>query len=83
MKVDDQVHGHNCPVGEDTIICGCAEWLVAVIGKNCVIAGGVGIRTKAYHLCDSVTVMMSAIRKSIDIPGTYKVAPLSQNMGSG
>ena len=45
VKVDDQVHiGHNCHVGEDTIICGCAGMAGGtILGKNCVIAGGVGI----------------------------------------
>ncbi len=75
VKVDDQVHiGHNCHVGEDTIICGCAGMAGGtVIGKNCVIAGGVGIGGKGpITFCDSVTVTaMSAIRKSINIPGTY------------
>ena len=75
VKVDDQVHiGHNCHVGEDTIICGCAGMAGGtILGKNCVIAGGVGIGGKGpITFCDSVTVTaMSAIRKSIDLPGTY------------
>ena len=75
VKVDDQVHiGHNCYIGEDTIICGCAGMAGGTtLGKNCVIAGGVGIGGKGpITFCDSVTVTaMSAIRKSIDTPGTY------------
>jgi len=75
VKIDDQVHiGHNCHVGQDTIICGCAGMAGGtILGKSCVIAGGVGIGGKGpITFCDSVTVTaMSAIRKSIDIPGTY------------
>ena len=75
VKVDDQVHiGHNCHVGQDTIICGCAGMAGGtILGKNCVIAGGARIGGKGpITFCDSVTVTaMTAIRKSIDIPGTY------------
>ena len=75
VKIDDQVHiGHNCHVGQDTVICGCAGMAGGtILGKSCVIAGGVGIGGKGpITFCDSVTVTaMSAIRKSIDIPGTY------------
>ena len=75
VKMDDQVHiGHNCRIGAHSIICGCAGMAGStVIGKHCVIAGGVGIGGKhPITLCDGVTIsVMATISQSIDKPGVY------------
>ncbi|MCY4655683.1 MAG: UDP-3-O-(3-hydroxymyristoyl)glucosamine N-acyltransferase [Gammaproteobacteria bacterium] len=75
VKMDDQVHiGHNCQIGDRTIICGCAGMAGSVtIGKDCMIGGGVGIAGDGpLELTDMVYVSaMTFVSRSIDKPGIY------------
>lgn len=80
VKIDNQVQiGHNCVVGDHTVICGCSALAGSTrVGRYCVIGGGVGI---TGHLCitDKVTVSaMSMVTQSIDKPGLYSSGTLLQ-----
>ncbi len=73
MKIDNQVQiAHNVRVGANTIICGCSAIAgSSVIGKNCIIAGAVGV-INHVSICDRVTVTaMSLVNQSITEPGVY------------
>jgi UDP-3-O-[3-hydroxymyristoyl] glucosamine N-acyltransferase len=75
VKIDNQVQiGHNCRIGDHTIICGGAGMAGSTtIGKRCVLAGGCGIAGKSpIDLCDGVVVSVkTTISQSIDKPGIY------------
>jgi UDP-3-O-[3-hydroxymyristoyl] glucosamine N-acyltransferase len=74
VKVDNLVQiGHNCEIGENTVIAGLSGLAgSAKIGKSCVIGGQVGI---AGHLevADRVTLAAkTGVSKSINETGTVK-----------
>lgn len=75
VKIDNQVQiGHNCRIGAHSIICGCVGLVGStIIGKHCVLAGGVGVGGDgAIRICDGVIVSgMTHVSRSIDKPGTY------------
>lgn len=80
VKIDNQVQiGHNCVVGDHTVICGCSALAGSTrIGRYCVIGGGVGI-TGHLSIVDGVTVSaMSMVTQSIDRPGLYSSGTLLQ-----
>ena len=73
VKIDNQVQiAHNVKVGEHTVICGCSAIAgSSTIGKNCIIAGAVGI-INHVTIADGVTVTaMSLVNKSITTKGVY------------
>lgn len=73
VKIDNQVQiAHNVRIGAHTVICGCSAIAgSSVIGKNCTIAGAVGV-INHVTICDGVTVTaMSLVNQSIGEPGTY------------
>lgn len=73
VKIDNQVQiAHNVQVGAHSIICGCSAIAgSSVIGKNCIIAGAVGV-INHVRICDGVTVTaMSLVNQSITEPGVY------------
>ncbi len=73
VKIDNQVQiAHNVRVGAHSIICGCSAIAgSSVIGKNCIIAGAVGV-INHVQICDGVTVTaMSLVNQSISEPGVY------------
>lgn len=63
---------HNCHIGKNTAIAGCAGLAgSSIIGANCTIAGGVGV-VGHVEICDGVHVTgMTMVTKSITEPGTY------------
>jgi UDP-3-O-[3-hydroxymyristoyl] glucosamine N-acyltransferase len=75
VKIDNLVQiGHNCRIGDHTIVCGAVGMAGSTkIGKHCVLAGGCGIAGKSpITLCDGVVVSVkTTISQSIDKPGTY------------
>ena len=75
VKIDDQVHiGHNCKIGKNTLLCGCAGIAGSVtIGKNCVIGGGVGIAGDGpLTIADGVSIgAMTFVSKDIEEAGVY------------
>jgi UDP-3-O-[3-hydroxymyristoyl] glucosamine N-acyltransferase len=75
VKIDNQVQiGHNCIIGEHTLICGCCGIVgSSKIGKHCVFAGDVGVGGDApIEVCDFVIVSArTLISRSITEPGTY------------
>lgn len=73
VKIDNQVQiGHNCRIGEHTIICGCAAIAGSVtIGKHCIMGGASGA-VGHITIADRVQVSaMSLVSKSISEPGMY------------
>ena len=73
VKLDNQIQvGHNCVIGDHTVIAGCTGISGSVtIGRDCMIGGGVGI-VGHLSICDGVTISgFSFVTKSIVKPGTY------------
>lgn len=73
VKIDNQVQiGHNCHVGEHTIICGCVAIAGSVtIGKHCIMGGASGA-VGHITIADGVQVSaMSLVSQSISEPGMY------------
>ena len=73
VKLDNQIQvAHNARIGAHTAVAGCTAIAgSAVIGKHCMIAGGVGI-TGHIEICDGVTVTaMTLVSHSITEPGVY------------
>ena len=73
VKIDNLVQiGHNCMIGENTIIAGCVGIAgSAKIGKNCAI-GGAAMILGNLSITDNVTISPgSMITRSIKSSGTY------------
>ena len=73
VKIDNQVQiGHNCKVGDHSIICGCVGIAGSVnIGKYCIMGGASGA-VGHITISDKVNVTaMSLVSESILEPGTY------------
>lgn len=73
VKIDNQVQiGHNCRIGEHTVIAGCVGISGSTsVGKRCMIGGMVGM---AGHIevCDDVYLTGKAmVSSSITKPGLY------------
>lgn len=71
VKLDNQIQiGHNVEIGNNTAMAACSAVAGSTkIGKDCIIAGFVGI---AGHLeiCDNTTIgAFSGVSKSIKTPG--------------
>lgn len=67
VKIDNLVHiGHNCRIGENTVIVGCVGISGSVtIGRNCVLAGQAGV-IDHVRIGDGVTVMVkTAVTKDV------------------
>lgn len=78
VKIDNQVQiGHNCKIGEHTIICGCAGIAGSVtIGKYCIMGGGSGV-VGHVAIADKVQVSaMSLVSQSIPEPGMYSTGTI-------
>ncbi len=75
VKIDNQVQiGHNCDIGEHTLICGRVGIVGSTkIGRHCVFAGGAGVAGEhPITICDNVQVAsVTTISRSIDTPGVY------------
>ena len=73
VKIDNQVQiGHNCVIGEHTIICGCTAIAGSVvIGRYCIMGGASGA-VGHISIADRVEVSaMSLVSRSITEPGRY------------
>ena len=75
VKIDNQVQiGHNCQIGEHTLICGNVGLAGStIVGKHCVFAGASGAGgDKPVEICDGVIVSQSTvITQSVQKPGYY------------
>ena len=82
VKIDNQVQiGHNCVIGDHSVICGCCGIVGSTtIGRHCVLGGGVGVGGDGpLTLCDGVTVSgMTHVSRSIEQPGVYSGGVLHQ-----
>ncbi|MEM1230032.1 MAG: UDP-3-O-(3-hydroxymyristoyl)glucosamine N-acyltransferase [Pseudomonadota bacterium] len=80
VKIDNLCQiGHNCDIGDHSLICGCVGIVGSTtIGRHCVLAGGCGIGgDQPVTLCDQVVVSaMTLISQSIAKPGVYSGATL-------
>lgn len=80
VKIDNLCQiGHNCQIGDHTLICGCVGIVGSTtVGKHCVLAGGCGIGGDGpVSVCDQVVVSaMTLISQSITKPGRYSGAVL-------
>jgi len=83
VKLDNLVHvGHNCHIGQNTVIVGCVGISGSVtIGKNCIVAGQAGV-SDHVTIGDNVIVMQkTAVTK--DIPSGSRVGgPYSRDYRS-
>lgn len=73
VKLDNQIQiGHNCHIGEHTVIAGCVGIAGSThIGKHCAIGGGTGIAGH-IEIADGVQLTgMSMVTKSISEAGVY------------
>ncbi|GAB5498906.1 MAG: UDP-3-O-(3-hydroxymyristoyl)glucosamine N-acyltransferase [Pseudohongiellaceae bacterium] len=73
VKIDNQVQiGHNCHIGEHTVICGCSAIAgSATIGKYCVLGGGSGV-VGHLRIADGVQLSaMTLVDREITEPGVY------------
>ena len=73
VKIDNQVQiGHNCRIGDHSIICGCAALAGSVtLGKHCIMGGGSGA-VGHITIADRVQVSaMSLVSGSISEAGRY------------
>ncbi|MFK7863938.1 MAG: UDP-3-O-(3-hydroxymyristoyl)glucosamine N-acyltransferase [Pseudohongiellaceae bacterium] len=73
VKIDNQVQiGHNCVIGDHTVICGCVALAGSVtIGKYCIMGGASGA-VGHITIADKTQVSaMSLVSQSITEPAMY------------
>ncbi len=73
VKLDNQIQiGHNCVVGDHTVISGCVGIAGSTrIGKHVMIGGAAGA-IGHLEICDGAVISaMTLVTKSITRPGTY------------
>jgi UDP-3-O-[3-hydroxymyristoyl] glucosamine N-acyltransferase len=73
VKIDNQVQvGHNCRIGEHTVISGCVGVAGSVtIGRRCMIGGMVGIVGHLQITDDVYLTGKTMVTHSITKPGLY------------
>jgi UDP-3-O-[3-hydroxymyristoyl] glucosamine N-acyltransferase len=73
VKIDNQVQvGHNCRIGEHTVISGCVGISGSVtIGKRCMIGGMVGVVGHLQIADDVYLTGKTMVTHSITRPGLY------------
>ncbi len=73
VKLDNQIQvGHNCVIGDHTLICGCVGIAGSCrIGRRVTIGGAAGI-IGHLDICDGAIISaMTLVTKSITEPGMY------------
>ncbi|WP_423062702.1 UDP-3-O-(3-hydroxymyristoyl)glucosamine N-acyltransferase [Candidiatus Paracoxiella cheracis] len=73
VKIDNQVMiGHNCHIGDHTVIAGCAGIAGSTkVGRHCMIGASAGLNGH-IEICDHVMITgFGMIQKSITEPGIY------------
>jgi UDP-3-O-[3-hydroxymyristoyl] glucosamine N-acyltransferase len=79
VKIDNQVQiGHNCVIGNHTIICGCAALAGSVtVGEYCIFGGGSGA-VGHITVADRVQVSaMALLHKSVTEAGMVSSGTLA------
>ncbi len=71
VKIDNLVQiGHNCSIGQNTIIAGCAGIAGSTkIGKNCMIGGAAMIKGHITIADDTIISGGTGIGKNVENPG--------------
>jgi UDP-3-O-[3-hydroxymyristoyl] glucosamine N-acyltransferase len=71
VKIDNLVQiGHNCIIGENSIIAGCAGIAGStIIGKNCMIGGAAMIKGHITIADDTIISGGTGIGKNVENPG--------------
>ena len=86
VKIDNHVQiGHNCDIGEHTLLCGRVGIVGSTrIGRHCVLAGGAGVAGDGpVEICDNVQVgTVTTITRSIRQPGVYQGSVLHNTAGA-
>jgi UDP-3-O-[3-hydroxymyristoyl] glucosamine N-acyltransferase len=86
VKIDNLVQiGHNCKIGDHTLICGAVGLAGSTeIGRHCVFAGGSGVAGKnPITICDQVVVSVkTTVSQSIAKPGIYSGSILASEHSS-
>ena len=77
VKCDNLVQiGHNCIIGENSLICGCVGISGSVVvGKNCILAGGAMVGDNITITSNVVVAGAGAVRQNIRMPGQYAGDP--------
>ena len=73
VKLDNQIQvGHNCVIGDHTVISGCVGIAGSTrIGKRVMVGGAAGF-SGHLEVCDGAVISaMTLVTKSITEPGTY------------
>lgn len=71
VKLDNQIQvGHNCQIGDYTVISGCVGIAGSTkIGRRVMVGGGAGF-TGHMEVCDGAVISaMTLVTKSITVPG--------------
>lgn len=79
-KIDSHVHiGHNCDVGENSMLCGMVGMAGSVTtGKSFIAAGQVGIG-QGVKIADGVTIASKGgVTKDVEKAGIYAGTPLQK-----
>ena len=76
VKMDNHVQiGHNCDIGEHTVICGRVGIAGSTkVGRHCAFGGGAGVcGDQPIEICDHVQVgVVTTVTRSITKPGVYQ-----------
>ena len=77
VKCDNLVQiGHNCIIGENTLICGCVGISGSVIiGANCILAGGAMVGDNISIASNVMVAGAGAVRQNIEKAGRYAGDP--------
>ena len=80
VKMDNHVQiGHNCDIGEHTVICGRVGIAGSTkVGRHCAFGGGAGVcGDQPIEICDHVQVgVVTTVTRSVTKPGVYQGAIL-------
>lgn len=73
VKIDNLIQiGHNCRIGEHTAMAACSGISGSTrIGRNCTIAGAVGMAGHLDIADDVHFTGMAMVTRSVSAPGTY------------
>lgn len=80
VKLDNQIQvGHNCQIGENTIVAGCSGLAGSTkIGKNCLLGARVGIAGHV-EIADRVTLCAeTTVMNSLKIPDKVYASGIGQ-----
>ncbi len=80
VKIDNLVQiGHNCTIGQNTVIAGSCGISGSVrIGANCILGGQVGVADHVSITDNVIIAAKSGVTGDLDKPGVYSGMPAHQ-----